>query len=407
MSRFKVRSTLFTGLIALLLTAAVAAQEIEMIDGVRVVHNGKGVWGDTPAVTLHLEKTLGSLETLDENFMFYLPADIARDKEGNLYILDQGNYRIQKLDAEGSFIKSFGSEGQGPAEFMRPLSIDIDNDGSMYIIDQGNNRIQILNPGGSNKGTIPLESGAGHTRLLSNGNMLMAAQGGMMMFRMEMLDNPQVEPLFHILDQTGEKTGEFGDAKEFNDFLLNRMANRISFTTDSEDNVYVSFRFQNRIEKYDPSGKAGLRIDRELNYDESNPEPNKDNLSVSGRAGSQNVRISMPELNLISEAVDVDAKGRIWVVTAARQEREEETVQQMVAVTMDGGRRSQSIQLTGATDLTETDMYKIEIFSPGGILLGSIPLKHFCHGMRIFDDKLYIVDQTRGMQYYEYRIIEK
>ncbi|MFC1733006.1 NHL repeat-containing protein [candidate division KSB1 bacterium] len=407
MSRFKVRSTLFTGLIALLLTAAVAAQEIEMIDGVRVVHNGKGVWGDTPAVTLHLEKTLGSLETLDENFMFYLPADIARDKEGNLYILDQGNYRIQKLDAEGNFIKSFGSEGQGPAEFMRPLSIDIDNDGSMYIIDQGNNRIQILNPGGSNKGTIPLESGAGYTRLLSNGNMLMAAQGGMMMFRMEMLDNPQVEPLFHILDQTGEKTGEFGDAKEFNDFLLNRMANRISFTTDSEDNVYVSFRFQNRIEKYDPSGKAVLRIDRELNYEESNPEPNKDNLSVSGRAGNQNVRISMPELNLISEAVDVDAKGRIWVVTAARQEREEETVQQMVAVTMDGGRRSQSIQLTGATDLTETDMYKIEIFSPDGILLGSIPLTHFCHGMRIFDDKLYIVDQTRGMQYYEYRIIEK
>jgi hypothetical protein len=61
----------------------------------------------------------------------------------------------------------------------------------------------------------------------------------------------------------------------------------------------------------------------------------------------------------------------------------------------------------GATDVLNTDMFKLEIFAPTGEMLGAIPINHFCDCLRVFGDKLYIVDECRGMQIYEYTIIEK
>ncbi|MCH7804687.1 MAG: hypothetical protein IH937_11455 [Acidobacteria bacterium] len=51
-------------------------------------------------------------------------------------------------------------------------------------------------------------------------------------------------------------------------------------------------------------------------------------------------------------------------------------------------------------------MIKLEVFDSEGILLGEIPLKHFVDKMRIFGDMLYIVDRLRGMQVFQYRIVD-
>jgi hypothetical protein len=72
-----------------------------------------------------------------------------------------------------------------------------------------------------------------------------------------------------------------------------------------------------------------------------------------------------------------------------------------------GGRRSMSMKPEGNTDVRKTDAFRLEVYSPEGVLLGGIPLDHFVDDIIINGDKIYTLDKMRGSQYYEYRIIEK
>lgn len=66
-----------------------------------------------------------------------------------------------------------------------------------------------------------------------------------------------------------------------------------------------------------------------------------------------------------------------------------------------------SLSVNGNTEVKETDMYQLEVYAPDGILLGTIPLNQFVDDIRIYKDRLYLLDKMRGMQYYEYKIIDK
>jgi sugar lactone lactonase YvrE len=112
----------------------------------------------------------------------------------------------------------------------------------------------------------------------------------------------------------------------------------------------------------------------------------------------------MPEMNQCAEGVAVDSAGRVWVVTLNRQTKEEERVGVGMTMTMSGGERKMSMKAQGNTDLRTTDMYRLEVFSPEGELLGSLPLDHFVDGIYLKGERLFLWDAMRGAKFYEYRI---
>jgi DNA-binding beta-propeller fold protein YncE len=394
--------TVFIG-ITLLIAGALFSQKIETKDGIRLVHNKKvGKWGKQPKVSVEYVKNIGDLESDDENVLFYMPADIAFDADGNVYVLDSGNHRIQKFDSQGNFLASFGRRGQGPGEFQYPQSIDIDERGHMVVSDSGNQKIQVLKPDGALEKEIKKTDQAPGILRIRSDRMIMGQGSSVYSFGMNRMQEDQELPkLIKVLDMDAEVQKEFGNQKDYKDLLLNRVGNRYHFAVDKESNVYVSFAYQNRIEKYSPEGKLLWRADRKLNYDVSTPKA-KGNISRSGG----NVSIRMPQLNNVSGGIAVDHKGRVWVVTNKRQIEEEEQVQASVMVTQTGGQRSQNYSVSGNTDVEKTDMYLLEVYDSNGILLGSIQFDRFVDGIHIVKDKIYILDQMRGMQYYVYKIIE-
>ena len=395
-------SLAMTGLFIL---AVSQAQKIETIDGVRVVHNGQtGNWDKDSKVSLEFIRTIGEVDSEDENIIFYMPTDIAFDSQGNIYVLDSGNHRIQKFSPEGEYLTTIGNKGQGPAEFQYPISIDIDRKSSICVSDQGNQRIQILNPDGKNHKTIRMiDEPAGFIRFSASGQMYMSSRGALIGFgpgRME--EEAALPKLLKVLTAEGEVKNEYVEPKDFEEFLMNRMGNTIHFTVDKNNNIFVAFDYQNRIEKYSPDGKLVWRSDRELNY--SMEPKTKGKMERSGGR----VSIEQPDMNQCSNGIALDDKRRIWVVTLKRQLKDEEKVSTSIMVSMDSsGQRSMSQSVSGATDITKTDMYQLEIFSPDGILLGSLPLDHFADDIRIEKDKLYLLDRMRGMQFYEYKIVGK
>jgi sugar lactone lactonase YvrE len=68
---------------------------------------------------------------------------ISVDKAGYIYTVDSGDSdNIKKFTSEGTRISSFGKYGTGNGEFNHPRSIAVDNDGNIYVADTGNHRIQ-------------------------------------------------------------------------------------------------------------------------------------------------------------------------------------------------------------------------------------------------------------------------
>lgn len=382
------------------------AQKVETIDGVRVVHNGKdGQWGKNPKVSLEFFKTIGSLETENENLAFYIPSDIAFDSEGNIYILDSGNHRIQKFDPEGKFITTIGNKGQGPAEFYLPQSVDIDSKGYLYVSDPQNQRVQILNPYGKEHKTISFhKTQAGIVRVLKSGDMIMGKGGSLVSIGMGGMDETKTQPkLIKVLDLEGNIQKDFGEPLNYKDVLMNRTGNQLHFTIDKNDYIYIAFDYQNRIEKFSPDGKLLWKSDRKLNYNPTSPGAKSGLLKRSGGR----VVMREPQMNMCSNGIAVDDKGRVWVVTLKRQIRDDESVQTGVRAMMVDGQRSVSLSFSGNTEKRETDMYLLEVFAPDGILLGKLPLHHFVDDIRIKKDRVFLLDKIRGMLYYEYKISEK
>ena len=60
-----------------------------------------------------------------------------------------GNSRIVKIDANGKFVKSWGTRGSEPGQFNLPLSIAIDAQDNIYVADRGNKRIQVFDTDGA------------------------------------------------------------------------------------------------------------------------------------------------------------------------------------------------------------------------------------------------------------------
>jgi hypothetical protein len=80
---------------------------------------------------------------------FYEPPTFAVGKNGQIYILDSGNSRIQCFSKEGKFLFGFGKRGQGPGELSGDArKIKILSDGNIYVIDNPQRRINVYNQEG-------------------------------------------------------------------------------------------------------------------------------------------------------------------------------------------------------------------------------------------------------------------
>jgi DNA-binding beta-propeller fold protein YncE len=76
---------------------------------------------------------------------FAKPTGVAVDQDGNLYVCDTLNNRIEIFDADGKFVSTFGKAGDGPGYFARPKGVAIDSDGHLWVADGQQDRVQVFN----------------------------------------------------------------------------------------------------------------------------------------------------------------------------------------------------------------------------------------------------------------------
>jgi len=100
-----------------------------------------------PPAPIEVIATFG--EEGSDHGQFKQPRGMAIGTQGNLYVVDKGNQRIQKLDQDGKYLDSWGGPGSEPGKFKDPHGIGIGPDGSVYVADTWNHRIQKFDANGT------------------------------------------------------------------------------------------------------------------------------------------------------------------------------------------------------------------------------------------------------------------
>ena len=184
------------------------------------------------AMVLGQLATPGELDPNRKTVMFFKPADIVFDNDGNIYVADgYGNSRVVKLDKNGNYLKAWGQKGPEPGNFDNPHNVIIDKNNRLYVADRYNKRIQIFDLDGKLLDTwthlgIPwgLAYGADGLIYMTDGN------------------NEKIL----VLETSGKILSEYENPGQVSGGL--RAAHGI--TTDPAGNIYVTEVMNWRVEKF-------------------------------------------------------------------------------------------------------------------------------------------------------------
>ena len=169
---------------------------------------------------------------------------VAVDDDGNFFVVDQNNHRIQKFTSDGKFIIAIGKEGSKQLQFNGPRGIVIHPlSKKVYVTDNGNHRIQILNPdltffrsfGSYGNGNGQFKNPSGIT-VNNTGNMYVTDT-----------NNHRIQ----VFTAVGEYLKTFGQYGKGNGEL--NAPSGISM--DSDDIAYVSEQNNNRVSVFTCEGK--------------------------------------------------------------------------------------------------------------------------------------------------------
>jgi DNA-binding beta-propeller fold protein YncE len=368
-----------------------------LAEGVVETHVGSVIpeetWGISGKVGISFVRTIGDAESKDPNLAFYYPNDLVVDAEGNILVLDSENHRIQKFSPKGTYLETIGREGEGPLEFSHPWALDIDRDGNLVVNEPDRHRLHIISPDFMKDKFLSNVFDYSTFEVCCHPYGGFVAQATIMI---PLLDEVPLEEIkcLKMYDSEGTYQKSFVDCVDFGSPRATSNNHGVLFDTGFDGSIYVTFRYQNRVERYTSHGKLLWKKSRPLSY---KPGFQEGKSTTTRNMTQTTVKKNSP----CAEGITSDDKGMAWVLTLNRQLKGRESI--MVATWMTGKREV----TRGDTSLRFTDAYKIEIFGSKGDLVDTIPLTQFADSIDIFGNNLFLIDKYRGMQVYQYRIISK
>jgi sugar lactone lactonase YvrE len=142
----------------------------------------------------------------------FQPTNIAIGPDGDVYVVDTGNFRVQRFTADGKPVRIYGEVGITPGSFARPKGVALDKAGRLYVGDAAFQNVQVFD----NAGTLLLHFGEAREAFdgLSLPTALRIDYEGVELFRQRAAPDFEVEYLILAVSQFGpNKVDVFGFGK--------------------------------------------------------------------------------------------------------------------------------------------------------------------------------------------------
>ena len=122
----------------------------------------RGIDADPDRKRIYILDRTGRLQLFNDNGKYlatwwmpkfeygYATGITVQPTTGNIYIADTHNNRILVFSPKGQVLKTFGTYGKNPGQFIYPTDIAFNPDGRIYVSEYGgNDRIQIFDENGN------------------------------------------------------------------------------------------------------------------------------------------------------------------------------------------------------------------------------------------------------------------
>ena len=164
---------------------------------------------------------------------------------GNVYVVDNGNSRVQEFSSSGVYVTQWGSNGNGNDQFNNPNGITVDAAGNVYVADYGNNRIEKF----TSTGTYTAQwgsSGSGNGQFSGPVDLAVSPSGNLYVTDKGNYRIQEFTPAGVYVTQWGSSGNE--------DSQFAQWDGPSGIAVDSSGNVYVADYGNNRIEKFTSTG---------------------------------------------------------------------------------------------------------------------------------------------------------
>ena len=259
------------------------------------------------------------------------PYSVDVDEEGNLYIADSENHRIRRVDAESGIITTFAGTGEegfggdgGPATEAKldwPSGVAVDAAGNVYIADQENERIRKVDAEGiittfAGSGSYGYKGGedgipATEAKLNWPTGVAVGANGHVYIADSynNLIREVDTEGIITTIAGTGRIFGFFeepdeDDVGDGGPATAAKLDWPIGIAVDAEGNVYVADRGHHRIRKLTRMG-AGYVITTIAGTGDEGDEDEDGDIGDGGAAVE--AQLDGPR------GVAVDEDGRVYV----------------------------------------------------------------------------------------------
>jgi DNA-binding beta-propeller fold protein YncE len=209
---------------------------------------------------------------------FSFPWGIAADDDGNVYVTELVNNRVQKFSSTGTYLTQWGGTGTGNGQFTSPIGVAVDSDGNVYVADAGNDRVQKF----TSTGTYLAQWGTAGT-----GNGQFSSPHGI---AVDADDNVYVSESDNNRVQKFTSTGTFLTTWGTVGTGNGQFTGPLGLAVDGAGAIYVADTYNDRIQKFTSTGTY---------------------LTQWGGTGAENGQFSTPI------GVAVDGAGTVYVTDSS------------------------------------------------------------------------------------------
>lgn len=289
------------------------APVIKITDGLKqIINPANPITGIVEEYELVEDLSIG-VDEGDTNYVFGRPYIKGIDKEGNIYILDEANFRITKYDSSGKYLFSFGRKGQGPGEFLSVFSSFFDKSRNTYYLqDFGNQRINQYSDKGEFIGSAKY-SGL-FTRLLSINHL---SQFVFMESKFDFKNQIDTKTFLIFTEEGTLLDTLFTIQQEIFSPIPGGVVfiKPFEYCMDNNDNFYIVFDDRYKINKYDSNGKLCFQFWREYQPVKL-PEDEKEGFFGAVGDGEKMYRPDAPEFKFDIDKIFAMPNDEIWVLTS-------------------------------------------------------------------------------------------
>jgi len=333
-------------------------------------------------IKLSLVRIWGGDDEEDDKKFFKSPIALVKNRQNQVFLLDNKLTIIRVFDAEGNYLRTMGRKGQGPGEFNYPTAMVLDRENNILVNDLLSRKLHRFDATGKILDTLGTGFSISQIAALPGGKIAAVTR----------MRKDYHNCYLVLLDPKGKFLKEL---VKFNFKIKPGAWETVTFTIHETGSYMVAYKGTPLIRKYSNTGAHTMDIHYKVPF----PVFHR----IQPLPGNRDIEVVAEKTEILVHGISRDDRGHTFLVSKNRPLTKAEKKLYQTTMIRNPGGGTQIIENKNKMDPNRTDLFRLVVFDRAGKIIASKKLDVYCDNIATFEDRLYVIDSKVGARIYEYR----